>query len=90
MFYVNVIDDILRHQIQYVPTKDLHKSIKNNFRGFGDFYRIYQSGEIRKIHAVFLADNLHSQITQNVIKLINSSARYKYSNIEFSWQKINE
>ena len=90
MFYVNVIDDILRHQIQYVPTKDLHKSIKKNFRGFGDFYRIYQSGEIRKIHAVFLADNLHSQITQNVINLINSSARYKYSNIEFSWQKINE
>lgn len=89
MFYVNVIDDILRHQILFIPSQSLSKSVAKNYRGFGDFYRIYQSGSIKKIHAVFLADNLHPQITQGVIDLINSSPRFKYSNIEFSWQKVN-
>lgn len=90
MLYVNIIDDILRHQIQYIPYKVTPKALKNDYRGFKEFYDLYTSGTIKKINAVFLAETLHPLLTKDVIATINDSARLKYSHIEFSYQPIGE
>lgn len=88
MLYVNIIDDILCHQIQYISYDAMPKALKYNYRGFKDFYNLYQSGSIKKINAVFLADTIHTQLTEDVIATINNSARLRYSNIEFSYQPV--
>ncbi|MBR3566819.1 MAG: hypothetical protein IKN94_00925 [Salinivirgaceae bacterium] len=83
MFYTNVVNDLFSHRIQY-ESDNAKKAIKENYRGFGDFYKLYNSGTVKTINAVLLAEELHPLITKELISFINNSARYKYNHIVFS------
>lgn len=88
MFYINVMNDLLLHRIQYKDDGKLEKAIEKNHRGFGDFYNLYRSGRIDKINAVLLADQFHPLINSKLLEFINDSARYRYCNIHFSMQNV--
>lgn len=87
MFYTNVVFDLLSHRIQYKTDNKLKNSIEKNYRGFGDFYKVYVNGSVVEINAVLLADSFHPLITNNLLAFINNSARFKFVNISFSMQK---
>lgn len=89
MFYTNVIHDLLSHKIQYDATNTASKrAYKNNYRDFKTFYDAYASGSINNIHAILLADNLHTLITSDLLDFINQSPVWKYHRIAFSAQKV--
>ena len=88
MFYTNIIYDLLSHRIQYQEDAKIKKAIKNNYRGFGDFYNAYVNGNIGQINAVLLAYNLHPLITQELLDFINDSSRLKFCHIKFSMQSV--
>lgn len=83
MFYTNVLDDILSHRIMYEANENTKYAIRNNIRGFKNFCEAYSSGIINHIDSVFLADNLHTLLTDELICFINDSPRWKYKNITF-------
>ncbi len=83
MFYTNIIDDLLNHNITFDDGKKLDQAIKNDYRGFAKFFEAYNTGVIKKINSVMLADNLHTLITDDVLQLMNESPRWKYKNIMF-------
>lgn len=90
MFYTNVLDDILAHRIMYEESENTKYAIKNNIRGFKKFFEVYSSGIIQHIDSVFLADNFHSLITDELISFINDSPRWKYKNITFRKLAVNK
>ena len=88
MFYTNVLHDIMSHRIRYQYDAKMQIAIKRNFRGFGDLYRRYESGEIQSINAVILADTTHPLIQFSLLDFINDSARLKYCRIYYSMEKV--
>lgn len=88
MFYTNVLHDIMSHRIRYQYDAKMQIAIKRNFRGFGDLYRRYESGEIQSINAVILADTTHPLIQFSLLDFINDSARLKYCRIKYSVKKV--
>ena len=80
--------DILSHRIRYQMETKTKKAIQGNWRSFGDFYKIYSNGVIKRINAVMLADNLHPLITQELLDFVNESARLKYLHIKYSMQTV--
>ena len=87
MFYANVISDLLNHNI-LVDEKKAIRAIKNKFRGFDKFYEVYCGNKnISKINAVFLADELHSLITKEILDEINDSVRLRRLHITFETAK---
>ena len=89
MFYTNVLDDIMAHRILYETNDKTQKAIKNNIRGFKNFYEAYSNGNIKRIESIFLADNLHSLLSKGLIDFINDSPRWKYKNIIFKHKTVN-
>ena len=88
MFYTNILQDILSHRIQYRLDTKMQVAIENNFRGFGDLYRLYKSGNIQNINAIILSQNVHPLIQLPLLDFINDSARLKYCRIRYSMQKV--
>ena len=91
MFYTNIVDDILSHRIMYEEeSEDVKDAVKDNIRGFKKFYEAYEKGTINKIESIFLADNLHPLLSDELIDFINDSPRWKYKNISFKHKKIEK
>lgn len=91
MFYTNILDDILSHRIMYEEeSEDVKDAVKDNIRGFKKFYEAYEKGTINKIESIFLADNLHPLLSDELIDFINDSPRWKYKNISFKHKKIEK
>ena len=88
MFYTNILHDIMSHRIRYQYNAKMQVAIKRNFRGFGDLYKRYESGEIQNISAVILADTTHPLIQSSLLDFINDSARLKYCRINYSMKKV--
>lgn len=85
MFYVNIINDILSHQIIYdASDSKTIQAVKDDIRGFKKFYELYLDGSIKRINGIFLSDELHPLITEGLLNFINESARLKFSHINFS------
>lgn len=89
MFYTNVLDDILSHRIMYEHNASTQKAIKNDIRGFKMFYEAYSTGKIKSIESVFLADNLHPLISNELIDFINDSPRWHSKNISFKHKLVD-
>ena len=87
---VEIIDDLLNHEITFDEGNKLESALKHNYRSFSKFYNAYDTGNIRSINAIMLADNLHTLITDDVLKVINDSPRWRYKNITFSTKKVTE
>lgn len=88
MFYTNILDDILSHRIIY-EEKRVKNAVKNDIRGFLKFYEAYEKGSINKIESIFLANNLHPLLSNELIDFINDSPRWKYKNISFKHKIID-
>lgn len=87
MFYTNVICDWIHHSIMIDENK-AKDAIENKLRGFDKFYEIYSgTRSVSKIHAVFLAENFHPLLNEDVLKLINDSTRLKRFNITYEIAK---
>ncbi|KAA6331844.1 hypothetical protein EZS27_019589 [termite gut metagenome] len=80
MFYVNIMDDLMTHYINYPEDA---KKIK--LRGFDKLYDAYINKKINKIKGHFLAEELHPLISDNVVELINNN---KLSHIEYLTRKL--
>jgi len=90
MFYTNVIANLLHRRIMYdEDSPAVKKAIAKGYRSFDKFFNFYDNDEIKKIHAIFLADNLHPLITDGLIAFINDAKRWHNCNVEFSHQKLN-
>ena len=89
MFYTNILDDILSHRIMYENNKDTKFAIEHDIRGFMKFFEAYENGTINKIESIFLADNLHTLLSNELIDFINDSPRWKYKNISFKHKMID-
>lgn len=83
MFYAHVVSDLLRHEINYIPSEALEKSRKQNYRGFGKFYELYEKQAVRKINAVFLSEQLHPLMTPGLIDFITQSGHFPERGIRF-------
>ena len=91
MFYTNIVDDILSHRIMYEEeSKNVKLAVEGDIRGFKKFYEVYEKGSINKIESIFLADNLHPLLSDELIDFINDSPRWKYKNISFKHKKIEK
>ena len=88
MFYTNIIHDIMSHRIQFQKNTKMQKAIKENYRGFGNFYYAYKNGTIKKINAILLAKSFHPLIKPELLDFINESARLKYCKISFSMKEV--
>ena len=88
MFYTNIFQDIMSHRILYQHDAKLQVAIKKNYRGFRDLYGSYNSGNIKSINAIILADTIHPLIKPELIDFINNSARLKYCRINYSTRKV--
>lgn len=86
MFYTHVVNDLLRHEINYEPSDALEKSKK--YRGFGKFYELYKKQAVRKINAIFLSEQLHPLMTTGFIDFINQSGRFLEQGIRFSYEPL--
>ena len=91
MFYTNIVDDILSHRIMYEEeSKNVKLAVEGDIRGFKKFHEVYEKGSINKIESIFLADNLHPLLSDELIDFINDSPRWKYKNISFKHEKIEK
>ena len=90
MFYTNVVNDLLSHNILFDENYlKKNKSVKNNYRNFARFYEIYTGAKtISHINAILLADELHPQINDEILKIINDSQRHKQCNITYRINKL--
>ena len=89
MFYTNIVDDILSHRIMYEEeSKNVKLAEEGDIRGFKKFYEVYEKGSINKIESIFLADNLHPLLSDELIDFINDSPRWKYKNISFKHKRL--
>ena len=89
MFYTNIVDDILSHRIMYEEeSKDVKLAVEGDIRGFKKFHEVYEKGSINKIESIFLADNLHPLLSNELIDFINDSPRWKYKNISFKHKRL--
>ncbi len=87
MFYTNVVNDLLSHNI-LISEEKAKKAVTNHYRSFDKFYEVYTGKrKIHQIKAVFLADELHPLITEDILELINNSVRLKRFNITFETAK---
>lgn len=87
MFYANVVNDLLSHNI-LISEEKAKSAVKNHYRSFDKFYEAYTGKrKINQIKAVFLADELHPLITEDMLILINDSVRLKRFNITFETAK---
>jgi len=87
MFYTNVVNDLLSHNI-LISEEKAKSAVKNHYRSFDKFYEAYTGKrKINQIKAVFLADELHPLITEDILKLINDSVRLKRFKITFETAK---
>lgn len=87
MFYTNVVNDLLYHHI-LISEEKAKRAVKKGFRSFDKFYEVYEGKRrINQIQAVFLADELHPLINEDILKLINNSVRLKRFNITFETAK---
>ena len=86
MFYVNVMTDVLRHEINIPP-------ISKFFRSFDEIYKLYEKkGECKQIEGVFLADNFHPMIQEKqeeVLQIINNRKFADNISVSFSFDKPN-
>ena len=90
IFYTNVLDDIMSHRIMYEENGKTQNAIQNNTRGFESLYKAYSTGAINSIEAIFLADELHPLLSEELIEFINESVRLKDKNISFKHKKYSE
>lgn len=90
MFYTNVLDDIMSHRIMYEENGKTQNAIRHNKRGFKSLYEAYSTGLINSIEAIFLADELHTLLSEELIEFINDSVRFKDKNISFKYKKYHE
>ena len=87
MFYTNVVNDLLYHNI-LISEEKAKSAVKNHYRSFDKFYEAYTGKrKINQIKAVFLANELHPLITEDMLELINDSVRLKRFNITFETAK---
>ena len=90
MFYTNIVDDILSHRIMYEEeSKNVKLAVEGDIRGFKKFHEVYEKGSINKIESIFLADNLHPLLSDELIAFINDSPRWKYKNISYKHKVID-
>ena len=90
MFYTNILDDILSHRIMYEEeSKNVKLAVEGDIRGFKKFHEVYEKGSINKIESIFLADNLHPLLSDELIDFINDSPRWKYKNISYKHKVID-
>lgn len=87
MFYTNVVNDLLSHNI-LISEEKAKKAVMKHYRSFDKFYEAYTGRrKINQIKAVFLADELHPLINEDMLELINNSVRLKRFNITFETAK---
>lgn len=87
MFYTNVVNDLLSHNILLSKEK-VTNALRHCYRSFDKFYEAYSGKrKINQIKSIFLADELHSLINDDVLTLINDSVRLKRFNITFETAK---
>lgn len=60
-----------------------------NIRGFKSIYDAYSRKSIKKIEAVFLADDLHSLLTPELIDFINDSPLWKEKCVFFKHKVVD-
>ena len=86
MFYVNVMTDVLRHEINIPPTSKF-------FCSFDEIYELYEKkGACKQIEGVFLADNFHPMIQEKqeeVLQIINNRKFADNISVSFSFDKPN-
>lgn len=86
MFYVNVMTDVIRHEIN-IPLKG------KSFRSFDEIYKLYvKKGACKQIEGVFLADNFHPMIQEkqeDVLQIINNRKFADNVSVSFSFDKPN-
>lgn len=83
MYYTNLLCDLLSHNI-IVDRKRASMAVQNKYCRFDKFYEFYNGQKkISKIHSVLLVDELHPLIDDEVLKIINSSIRFKQHNVSF-------
>jgi len=78
MFYVNVMNDIMKHRIRYANGAD-----KVDYRGFDSLFKAYQNQSINRVIGHFLADAIHTFITPQVIQLMNDSSALRGERINY-------
>lgn len=82
MFYVNVMSDIMKHNI-IIPSD-------SKYRSFDKLYKLYQDKTCSQINGIFLTDKLHPLIEQKkdeILTIINEGnfiidTRYNHKNIK--------
>lgn len=83
MFYVNVMSDVLQHEIN-IPQK-------SEFRSFDKLYELYENkGTCKQIEGVFLAEKFHPLIQEKqeeVLQIINSGKFPEDTPVFFSFDK---
>ncbi|MDR1880028.1 MAG: hypothetical protein LBQ78_03770 [Tannerellaceae bacterium] len=80
MFYVNIMDDLMNHYINYPEEA---KGVK--LREFDKIYDAYSNKKIHTIKGYFLAEELHPLISGKVIDLINHN---NLSHIQYSTRHL--
>lgn len=84
MFYVNVMNDILKHRFLYSESAD-----KVSYRNFEVLYNAYENRSINTIVGHLLTDVLHPLITQQVISLMNNSSFLNSEKVCYKHTLIN-
>ena len=83
MFYVNVMSDVLQHEIN-IPQR-------SEFRSFEKLYELYENkGTCKQIEGVFLAEKFHPLIQEKqeeVLQIINSGKFPEDTPVCFSFDK---
>lgn len=86
MCYAFIMKDVLAHKIML--DERAKEAMKQAYRGYDEFYPLWQSQQLTKIDAVFLTKEIHTEIKENkdaIFKLFNESQYLKDCNISFRW-----
>ena len=76
MFYVNIMNEIKYDRIKYP-----NEASKSTYRDFDKLYNAFHNRAIKRIEGIFLTDQLHPLLSENVINLMNDSHLLRDENI---------
>lgn len=80
LYYVNVLDDLMRHKVKY----DANAS-ECNFRSFNEVYRLYNQNENVLVSGLLLCDRTHPLINEQVLRLMSTND----NKIDFQYKKLD-
>lgn len=85
MFYVNIMNEIKHERIKYP-----NEASKSTHRDFDKLYNAFFNGAIKRIKGIFLTDQLHPLISEDVINLMNDSYLLRKENISYSYKPYSK